>query len=80
MNVDFMRWFLLWCSVINYAVLLSWVLLVLLWRDGMYRLWGRRFRLSPEQFDVLNTSGISLYKIGIILFNLVPCIASYLVG
>lgn len=51
----------------------------MLWRDGLYRLWCRFFRVSPEQFDMLNIGGISLYKIGIFLFNLVPCIALYLV-
>ena len=39
----------------------------------------RRQELSPEQFDMLNIGGITLYKTGIILFNLVPCIAFYLV-
>jgi hypothetical protein len=74
------RSFFVWCAVINYGILLLWALLVSFWRDGMYRLWGRWYRLSAEQFDVLNIAGISLYKIGIILFNLVPAIALYLVG
>ena len=53
--------------------------LALFARDGLLRLWGRWFRISPEQFDMLNICGITLYKTGIILFNLVPCIALYLV-
>ncbi len=49
------------------------------WRDGLHRLWGRWFRLSTEQFDIINIGGITIYKIGILLFNIVPCIALYLV-
>ena len=79
MTIDTARGFFLSCTLINYAILLLWALPFMFWRDGLYRLWGRWFRLSPEQFDIMNLSGISLYKIGIFLFNLVPCIALYLV-
>ncbi len=79
MSIETARGFFLWCSVINYLLLLVWALPIMLWRDGLYRLWCRFFRVSPEQFDMLNIGGISLYKIGIFLFNLVPCIALYLV-
>jgi hypothetical protein len=79
MSIEMARGFFLWCSVINYAVLLLWAVPVMFWRDGLYRLWGRWFRLSPEQFDMLNIGGITLYNLGIFLFNIVPCIALYLV-
>jgi hypothetical protein len=79
MSLDAARSFFLWCSVINYGVLLLWVGLIMIRREWMYRLWAWWFPLPREQFDVLNLAGISLYKIGIILFNIVPCIALYLV-
>lgn len=79
MSIETARGFFLWCSLINYGILLLWALPVMFWRDGLYRLWGRWFRLSYEQFDAINMGGITLYKIGIILFNIVPCIALYLV-
>jgi hypothetical protein len=79
MSIETARSFFLWCSVINYAVLLLWVALALFGRDGVLRLWSRGFRISPEQFDMINIGGITLYKTGIILFNLVPCIALYVV-
>jgi hypothetical protein len=46
----------------------------------MYRLGGRWFRVSAEQYDVINLAGIVLFKMGIILFNLVPYIALRIVG
>jgi hypothetical protein len=79
MSIETARSFFLWCSVINYAVLLLWAMLALFWRDGLYRLCRLWIRLSPEQLDMLNFGGMSLYKIGILLFNIVPCIALYLV-
>jgi hypothetical protein len=40
-----------------------------------YRLHQRWFAFSTETFDALNWAGISIYKLGIILLNLVPLIA-----
>ena len=66
---------LLWCAVINYGILLVWVLFFMLAHDWMYQFHGRWFHLSVEQFDMLHYAGMSIYKIGIILLNLVPYIA-----
>jgi hypothetical protein len=79
MTIETARGFFLWCSVINYAILLLWAALATLGRAGLYRWSSRFFRLSQEQFDLLNIGGITLYKTGVLLFNLVPCIALYLV-
>ncbi len=79
MSIEIARSFFLWCSVINIAILLVWAALATLGRDGLYRLCSRWFRLSPEQFDMLNLAGITLYKAGVLLFNIVPCISLYLV-
>lgn len=79
MSIETARGFFLWCSVINYVILLLWALPFMFWREGLYRLWCRFFRVSPEQFDMLNLGGISIYKIGVILFNVVPCVSLYLV-
>lgn len=66
---------LLWCAVINYGILLVWFLFFMLVHDWMYQFHGRWFHLSVEQFDMLHYAGMSIYKIGIILLNLVPYIA-----
>jgi len=79
MSIEIARSFFLWCSVINYAILLVWVALATLGPDWMYRLLSRLYRVSTEQFDMLNLGGITLYKTGILLFNIVPCISLYLV-
>jgi hypothetical protein len=41
----------------------------------MYRLHARWFRLPAEQFDAIHYAAMAIYKIGIILFNLVPYVA-----
>jgi hypothetical protein len=72
MSIELTRSFLLWCTVINYAVLLVWFLFFVFAHDSIQRIHGRWFRLSSEQFDALHYAGMAIYKIGILLFNLVP--------
>jgi hypothetical protein len=80
MSIELTRSFLLWCTVIDYGILLVWFLVFTLAHDWMRRLHGRWFRLSDEQFDTLHYLGMSTYKIGILLFNLVPFIVLWIIG
>ncbi|MDR3633272.1 MAG: hypothetical protein P4L84_05500 [Isosphaeraceae bacterium] len=80
MSIELVRSALLWCTAINYGLLLVWFFIFVLPHGRLYRLWGRWFRLSVEQFDAVNFAGIALYKTGIILFNLVPYLALRIVG
>lgn len=75
MNVQVVRDVLLWCAVINYALLALWGLLMMLPHDWLYRLWGRWLRLTPDQFDLINFGGIVFYKVVLFVFNLVPYVA-----
>jgi len=78
MSIETARYFLLWCAVINYGILLLWFLVFTLAHDWVSRVHG--FRLSAEQFDAINYAGIILFKMATFFFNLVPCIALYIVG
>ncbi|HMP01657.1 MAG TPA: hypothetical protein PKD86_09665 [Gemmatales bacterium] len=80
MSLDVLRNFLLWCMVINFGILLVWFLFFALARDWIQRFHGRWFRLSDEKFDALHYAGMSVYKLGILLLNLVPYVALCIVG
>ena len=74
MTIELPRNFFLWCTVINYALLLGWFLVFVFAHDWLLRIHGRWFRLSRDQFDPIHYAGMGLYKIGILLLNLVPYI------
>ena len=74
MTIEGTRHFLLGCTVINYGVLSAWFLAFAFAHDWMQRLHGRWFHVSHAQFDALHYAGMSIYKIGILLFNLVPLV------
>lgn len=80
MNQFPLRDFLLWCTLLNYLVLLLWFAVFKLARDWMFRLHGRWFRLTPTQFDAAHYAGMAVYKVGILLLNLVPLIALSIVA
>ncbi|HMO36951.1 MAG TPA: hypothetical protein PKA06_12995 [Gemmatales bacterium] len=80
LSLEFLRNFLLWCTLINYGVLLIWFLMFVFAREWIQRLHGKWFRLSDKQFDTLHYAGMSVYKIGIFLFNLVPYVTLCIVG
>lgn len=79
MNIALVCDILLWCTLINYGVLLVWFLFFMIAHDWMYQFHGRWFRVSVEQFDAIHYAVMAVYKISIILFNLVPYIALYVV-
>jgi len=80
MTIEVTRNVLLWCTVINYGVLLAWFLAFVFAHEGIQRIHGRWFHLSHDQFDVLHYAGMSIFKLGIILFNLVPFVALSVLG
>jgi len=80
MTLEFTRTFLLWFTVLNYAVLIVWFLAFAVAHDAMLRIHGRWFHLSHEHFNAVHYAGMSIYKIGILLFGLVPFIVLSIVG
>ncbi|WP_180096910.1 MULTISPECIES: DUF6868 family protein [unclassified Acinetobacter] len=78
MNLDLCWRFLLFCTLINYVILMIWFMVFVFARDWMKQVHGKWFHLSDSSFDVIHYSGMALYKIGIFLFNLSPLIAIYL--
>ncbi len=79
MNLKTIRRTLLWCTLINFILVIVWFLAVWLGHDWMYDFNRNWSRVSVEEFDAVNYAGIALYKLGNLLFCLVPCVALYLV-
>ncbi len=74
MSLELTRNMLLWGTVVHYGILLVWFSVFVGAHTWLRNFHGRWFRLSDEQFDALHYAGMSLYKIGILLFYLVPAL------
>jgi hypothetical protein len=77
MTTNEIKEILLWCVGINYGILIIWFGFFMGAHDWLYQVHIRWFKLSNETFDTVHYAGMAAYKIGILLFNLVPLLALY---
>ena len=60
-------------------MLLIWFAVFTLAHDRLYRLHNRWFAVSRETFDALHYGGMAVYKIGVLLLNVAPLAALWVV-
>ena len=63
MTIEVLRQFLLWCLIINVALLLWWFLFIWLAHDFVYRFHGKWFKMSVETFDAIHYGGMAIFKL-----------------
>lgn len=80
MELEVIRAFFAWCSVINLALLLWWALFLLFAHDWTFRLHSKWFKISPERFDAIHYGAMAAFKLGVFMFNLVPYFALRIIG
>ena len=80
MTLELVRNTLMWCTVINFGLLIVWFVGFLVARGWIRQLHGKWFKLSEESFDVIQYAGMGIFKLLIFVFNLVPYIALLIVG
>ena len=80
MTLDLTRNFLGWCTILNYFILIVWCLVFKFGHEWHYGITKRSFSISEEEYDKVNFRGVAIYKVAILLFNLVPYLALRLVG
>ena len=80
MTLEIIRNALGWCTIINAAVLMIWLLFFMAGRDWIYRIHSRWFRISEEKFDGIHYAGMAYFKMAILVLNLVPYLALRIVG
>ena len=80
MTLEVIRDVLAWCAVMNIILLLWWWLFFSLAHDWVYRMHNKWFKLSVETFDTIHYAGLAVFKMGFLLFNLVPYFALRIVG
>ena len=80
MTIEVIRDVFAWCAVMNIGLLVWWFLLFTLAHDWMYRYHSKWFNLSVETFDTIHYAGMAVFKIGTLLFSLIPYLALRIVG
>lgn len=80
MDIHTLRAFFMWCTIINYAVLILWFLILACAGGWVYKMHSKWFPISREAFNVAIYSFVGLYKIFILVFNLIPFVALAIVA
>ena len=80
MSLTELKHLLVISTLINYAIVTIWFLVFVYAHEALYQLHTRWFRLSPQDFDKIHYAAMAIYKIGVLLLNLVPLIAISIAG
>ena len=80
MNIESLTQFFMWCTVINVAIYIVWVLFVLVAPDFVYRLQTKWIPISRETFNVMMYSFMGAFKVVIIVFCFVPYLSLVIIG
>ena len=80
MDIQTLREFFMWCTVINGALLIISFLMCASAGGWIYRMHSQWFPISREAFNVAIYSFLGVYKMLFIALNLVPYLALLIVG
>jgi len=80
MNMTAIRSFFLWCTVVNAGLFFLAFLVCTLAGGWVYRMHSRCFPMPRETFNVVLYLLFGLYKLAIMVFNVVPYVALVILG
>jgi hypothetical protein len=80
MDIQTVREFFMWCTILNVVLLLLSFLICISARDWIYQMHSRWFPMSRETFNVTLYSFLGAYKMLFWVFNAIPYIALLIMG
>lgn len=80
MSLELLKCFFGWCSIINIGLLLWWFLVIILAHDFIYRMHTKWFKISAEKFDAIHYNGIIIFKLFVMIFNVIPYFALLIIS
>ncbi len=80
MDIDTVRAFFMWCTIMNGALLILSFLMFVCAGDWIHRMHSKWFPISREAFYTVIYSLFGGFKMLVLVFNLVPYLALLIVG
>ena len=80
MDIAAARGFFMWCTILNGGLLILSSVICAFGADWVYRMQSKWFPIPRDAFNVAIYSFIGLFKIFVLIFNLVPYVALVIVG
>jgi hypothetical protein len=80
MDIKTLTTFFMWCTIINGALFIYWVLICKFAPDFVYRMQSKWVSISRETYNVLMYSFLGLFKIIFLVFIVIPYVALLIIG
>ena len=80
MDMQTLTAFLMWCTIINGALLVFWTIMLIGAPNLVYRMQSKWFPMPRETFNVVIYAFLGLFKIFFLALNVVPYVALLIVG
>jgi len=80
MDINTVRTFFLWCTIVNGGLLILSSLMLAFAGDWVFRAHGKLFPMARETFNGVLYGFLGVFKVVVIVFNLTPYIALVIVG
>ena len=80
MNIQTLTAFFKWCTIINVALFAFSAIMSIAASDLIFSAHGPLFNLPREIFDIVLYSFLGLYKVLILVFNIVPWVALVIIN
>ena len=79
MTIELLQSLLMWCTIINFGILIVWSLFMSLGRRFLSFTQAKMFGVPEDKLAVILYKCLAYYKILVIVFNVVPFIALLIV-
>ena len=80
MSIESLKEFFLWCSIINFGLLMFSFVLGLLFRDLVFRMHQKLFKVPEEKIFLAYYYFMGFYKILVFVFNFIPYVALQIIS
>jgi hypothetical protein len=80
MDIQMLTAFFMWCTIINGGILIVWGLFFMFAPELVYRTQSRFFPIPRESFTVILYCFLGLFKVFVLIFNVVPWVALVIIA
>ena len=80
MDIQTITAFMMWCTILNFALLWLSFLLCVFAADWAYSIHSKWFPIKRETYNTLIYSFLGLYKLLFFFFNVIPYVALLIIG
>ena len=80
MTIEILTGFFLYCSLINFGMMLLTLIVLSLFRKTIYKIHSKLWHIKEEEIDLVMYKLMALYKILIIVFCFTPYLVLLIIG